>query len=114
MKKDDKLIRYAVFRRVVLWEEWQIMAKNDKEATQILLDDDDIEFVEILSDDPVYLKPDDDGFVRFTDEGATTQLFRCAVRDDGSNYQVSKLVWDNTPISVVRNNKIEQLLNSKQ
>lgn len=92
--------KYEVYRRVVIWEQWSLMAADDNEAKKMLDDDDDLHFEDYIIDDPVYLKPDADGLTRFVSDGATTQL----LKSNGS-----KLVWDNTPISVIRNKKLNDI-----
>jgi hypothetical protein len=94
--------RYTIYRKVVVWEEWHVEASNDEEAIQKTLDGDADHYIGITDAGENYLYPDEDGIVRYTSNHPTIELY-----SRGENYD---LIWDNTPISVIRENKLNELL----
>ena len=94
---------YTVFRKVVVWEEWEIRASSEEEAIQKVKDGDADDYIGIDSVGENYLYPDEDGIVRYTsDNPRTVELY-----SRGDEYE---LIWDNTSISIIRENKLNELL----
>ena len=93
--------RYTLYRKVVVWEEWEVEASNDEEAIQKTLDGEVDGYIGFTDNGEDYIYPDEDGVVRYTSNHPTIELYN----KDGYD-----LIWDNTPISVIRENKLNELL----
>ena len=102
MNEENEEKTYTVFRKVVVWEEWEIHASSEEEAIQKAKDGDADDYIGISECGENYLYPDEDGIVRYTSNDPTVEMY-----SRGESYD---LIWDNTPVSIIREKKLNELL----
>ena len=102
MNEENEEKTYTVFRKVVVWEEWEIHASSEEEPIQKAKDGDADEYIGISECGENYLYPDANGVVRYENEYSTVELY-----SRGESYD---LIWDNTPVSIIREKKLNELL----